>query len=308
MDNLTTTLAKMQDKRLRACMLADSFGRLGMDRQAAAVRECGTFLGFQPTKGGLKVVEANFCRERLCPLCSWRRSVKIYAATSAILDHIDKIRPGEVKYLFLTLTVRNVQLDRLGEQLDHMADGFKRMTNNRAWKRRVLGTMRTLEITINPDTGDAHPHYHLILAVRKEYATKADATYWDVQAWRTLWAQSCRLDYMPSVHIQRVRGRRKGIAEVSKYCAKDADYLVTAWSSRVDAERETDRRVAALSQYLKGRRLVGYSGILREAQQALRLDPEDGPLTDTTIRGDVAGAVIRYRWRAGAGAYERWEG
>lgn len=308
MNDITTILGKMQDKRLRANMLADSFSRLGMSRQAEAVRQCGTFLGIQPSEGGARIVEANFCRERLCPMCSWRRSVKIFGATSAILDYIDKEQGGAVKYLFLTLTVRNVPLERLGEQLDAMASGVKRMTNNRAWTRRVLGSMRTLEITINPDTGEAHPHYHFILAVRREYATRDDRTYWDVEAWTALWAQSCRLDYTPSVHIQRVRGRRKGIAEVSKYCAKDADYLVTAWQNRADAEAETDRRVNALSLYLKGRRLVAYSGILRQAQKALRLDPEDGPLTDCTIRGDVAGAIIRYRWRAGASVYQRWEG
>lgn len=70
-----------------------------------------------------------------------------------------------------------------------------------------------------------------------------------------------------------------------------------------EAEALTDWLVSNLSTQLHGRRLVSYTGILREAQRALKLsDPEDGPLTDT-IRGDIAQAIKRYHWSAGLGRY-----
>lgn len=307
MTNDTMNLARLQDKKNRGYMLASSFLRLGWKDKALLLMECGTYLAFaDTTEGRTAIVEANFCKQRLCPACNWRRSLKIYGNTSRILDHLDETKGKEIKYLFLTLTVRNVPLDRLGDQIDAMADGFKRMTNNRAWTRRVLGCMRTLEVTINHETMEAHPHYHLILAVRREYATRGDATYWDHAHWVAAWQKACRLDYTPNVSIERVRGRRSGVAEVSKYMAKDTDYIVSAWEAQLgteEAEAATDYIVRHLQQQMRGRRLIAYTGILRDAQRALRIsDPERGDLTDD-IRGDIVSAIRHYHWHAGLGAY-----
>lgn len=307
MTNDTMNLARLQEKKNRGLVLCSSYQRLGWDDRALLVLQCGTYIGFAETSEGRTcIVEANFCKDRLCPACNWRRSLKIYGNTSRILDRLDEKYGKAIKYLFLTLTVRNVPLPRLGEQITAMSDGFKRMTNNRAWKRRVLGCMRTLEITINHETMEAHPHYHLILAVRREYATKGDGTYWNHDQWTEAWRKASRLDYTPNVSIERVKGRRSGVAEVSKYMAKDADYLVTAWENHLgteEAEAATDYIVSNLATHMRGRRLISYTGILREAQQELRInDPEAGDLTDN-IRGDIVGAIRQYHWHAGLGAY-----
>ena len=301
MSDYSTITAAMQDKRIRADILALVYRDLGHDARADAVAQCGTYLGlYQPPEGGgCRIVEANFCRDRLCPCCNWRRSVRIYAATSRILDWIDATYPRRYKYLFLTLTVRNVRGEQLSAMLDQMAAGIKRLTNNRAWTRRVHGMMRTTEVTINHEDQTYHPHYHLILCVDRTYATRGDATYWDQAEWTRQWAQACRLDYTPMVWIERVKGRRSGIAEVSKYMAKDTDYI------RPDDMPETTRVVSDLMQHLAGRRLVSYTGVLREAQRALRVqDPETADLTDAAdIRGDISAAIKRYHWSAGCGCY-----
>lgn len=303
----STDLQKLQEKKNRGLCLVDSFLRLGWDDRARLLLDCGTYLGFaDTTEGRTAIVEANFCKQRLCPSCNWRRSLKIFGNTSRILDYLDTTQKGRIKYLFLTLTVKNCPLPMLGAQIDAMAAGFKRLTNNRAWKRRVLGCMRTLEVTINHETMTAHPHYHLILAVAREYATKADATYWDHSQWLAAWQKAARLDYTPNVSIERVRGRRSGVAEVSKYMAKDTDYIVSAWEGQMgteEADAATDYIVRNLHEQMRGRRLISYTGILREAQQALRIkDPEDGDLTDD-IRGDIVGAIRHYHWHAGLGCY-----
>lgn len=305
MKDISITLGKLQEKKNRGLMLAASFDRLGYEDRARLVLECGTYLGIVDDGEGAKIVEANFCKQRLCPACSWRRSLRIYSTTSQILDYIDAHE--KVKYLFLTLTIRNIPLYDLGKALDDMAAAFKRLTNNKAWLRRVKGCMRTLEITINHDTMQAHPHYHLILAVDRSYATKADSTYWTHEDWQAAWAKAARLDYTPQVSIERIKGgREKGIAEVSKYMAKDADYLIDSMQAQMgteEAEAATDYIVGQLMHQLHGRRLISYTGILRKAQQALRLsNPEEGPLTDT-VRGDVAQAIKRYHWNAGLGRY-----
>lgn len=297
MKDYITALKKLQDKKNRGYLLAASYERLGDKDRAQLVADCGTYIGIQDTGEGAAIVEANFCKQRLCPACSWRRSIKIYGATSRILDHIDATEGKAVKYLFLTLTIRNVPLERLSETIDHMADAYHRMTCNKAWQRRVLGAMRTLEVTINPQTHEAHPHYHLILAVPRSYATKGDKLYWTHADWQAQWQQAARLDYAPQVSIERVRGRKAGVAEVSKYMAKDTDYLIDG------DEQLTDYLVEQLTAQLRGRRLISYTGLLRKAQQALRIkDPETGPLVDD-LRGDITSAIKHYHWSAGLGRY-----
>lgn len=306
MSHISTSLQKLQEKKNRGLLLAAAFDRIGEHDRALLVLQCGTYLGIvEDGEGAAHIVEANFCKQRLCPACNWRRSLKIYGATSQILDYLDEQQGKKIKYLFLTLTVKNVPLPALGAQIDAMADGFRRLTNNRAWQNRVLGCMRTLEVTINHETMEAHPHYHLILAVNRSYATRGDKTYWDHAAWVDAWQRAARLDYTPNVSIERVRGRRSGIAEVSKYMAKDTDYLIDSMAAQMgseEAEAATDYIVRHLLDQMHGRRLVSYTGLLAKARQALRLDPEDGPLTDE-LRGDVAAAIRHYHWSAGLGVY-----
>lgn len=311
MTQYTTILEQLQEKKNRGYALAASYARLDMLRLADLVLNCGTHLGFAEDSEGVKLVEANFCKGRLCPACAWRRSLKIYATTSQILDYIDHTQPGKVKYLFLTLTVRNVPLERLGQAITDMAEAYNRLKANRAWKRRVLGAMRTLEVTINKETREAHPHYHLILAVDRQYATRNDKTYWTHEDWLHAWQQAARLEYRPVVSIEKVKGRKSGIAEVSKYMAKDTDYLIDATAvgcGTEEAEAWTDYLVRQLHEQLKGRRLISYTGILRDAQRALRIaNPEEGPLTDT-LRGDISSAVKHYHWNAGLGSYQPGRG
>lgn len=306
-DNTTGgILQALEYHKNKGLILAASYQRLGQPDRAQLVLDCGTYVGIAEIEGRAKIVEANFCKQRLCPACAWRRSLKIYGATSQILNYLDATKGKEIKYLFLTLTVKNVRLPDLGQAIDDMATAFNRLRNNKAWKRRVLGAMRTLEVTINHDTNMAHPHYHLILAVRRSYATKGDDTYWTHEDWQRAWQTAARLDYTPQVSIERVKGREAGTAEMAKYLAKAEDYLVDATEAQMgteEAEALTDWLVSNLSTQLHGRRLVSYTGILREAQRALKLsDPEDGPLTDT-IRGDIAQAIKRYHWSAGLGRY-----
>lgn len=306
-DNTTGgILQALEYHKNKGLILAASYQRLGQPDRAQLVLDCGTYVGIAEIEGRAKIVEANFCKQRLCPACAWRRSLKIYGATSQILNYLDATKGKEIKYLFLTLTVKNVRLPDLGQAIDDMATAFNRLRNNKAWKRRVLGAMRTLEVTINHDTNMAHPHYHLILAVRRSYATKGDDTYWTHEDWQRAWQTAARLDYTPQVSIERVKGREAGTAEMAKYLAKAEDYLVDATETQMgteEAEALTDWLVSNLSTQLHGRRLVSYTGILREAQRALKLsDPEDSPLTDT-IRGDIAQAIKRYHWSAGLGRY-----
>lgn len=293
--DISTKLERLQAKKIRSELLVESLKRLKRLDAAAAVQDCGTYIGFG--EGG-KILEANFCKHRLCPMCGYRRSLKIYANSSKILDKAEQMFGGQ-KYLFLTLTVRSCPIRELGQTLDDMAAGFKRLINNRAWKSRVNGCMRTLEITIDEAGENAHPHYHLILAVDQSYGRADDIRYWTTAQWGAAWAKAGRLGYNPVVWIERIKGgREKGLAETAKYLCKDTDYLIPGDEAR------TDRIVDALCDELKGRRLIAYTGYLRKAQSALKIDPEGGDLTDSdTIRADIDQVVRRCYWSAGLRKY-----
>ena len=297
----TTKISKLQVKKVLGLKLAEAFRRLGELDRAIRVEQCGTYLEFSQVQDGESMLTAaNFCRERLCPTCSWRRSVRIFSNTSRILDCVEEI-DKDCKFLFLTLTIKNCAADELAATLDGMSAAFHRLKNNRAWKSRVKGCIRTLEVTINHEDGTFHPHYHLILAVSKSYADKDSKIYWTQEQWAEAWRKSARLDYVPHVWIETVKGRRQGIEEVSKYMAKDSDYILP------DNPEETDRVVSILMRDMMGRRLIGYSGVFLAAQRALKLEsPEDGPLTDK-LRGDIVVAVKKYHWNSGLCRYVQGE-
>ena len=53
-----------------------------------------------------KLQAAEFCRDRLCPMCSWRKSLVTFSQLSDIMLRIDATTDGLVP-IFLTLTMRN---------------------------------------------------------------------------------------------------------------------------------------------------------------------------------------------------------
>ena len=76
-------------------------------------RMCATVLQFKKdTEQKRKLHQAYFCQLRLCPVCNWRRSLKIFSQVSKIIQAIEQDR--EHAYIFLTLTQKNVS----GEELE----------------------------------------------------------------------------------------------------------------------------------------------------------------------------------------------
>ena len=95
-----------QEKKSKSLLVSESYKRLGYDKRSSKIHECGSFLEFkQFADNSLKLHLANFCKARLCPMCAWRRSLKIYGQLSQIIEQITKM--GKYRFLFLTLTVEN---------------------------------------------------------------------------------------------------------------------------------------------------------------------------------------------------------
>ena len=50
-----------------------------------------------------RLVAAQFCRDRLCPMCAWRKSLVMFSQISQIMDWVAERE--ETVPIFLTLTV-----------------------------------------------------------------------------------------------------------------------------------------------------------------------------------------------------------
>ena len=149
-----------------------SFLRLGLDKRAERCADCGTLLEFTPvmaaggespqglppagsdtqrTKWHLR--KANFCRDRLCPMCSWRRSYKIFGQVSQIMELIGH----DYDFLFLTLTVPNVTASELHSKLDELNEGWHKFIKYKRIKSVLKGFFKALEITYNKVSDRSSP-------------------------------------------------------------------------------------------------------------------------------------------------------
>jgi len=322
-----------RQKKIASLRLSEIYERLGREYEGkrARVSVCADYLDFKRGADGvLHLHRAGFCHVRLCPMCSMRRSRKVFGQVSRIMDHMDS--HGEYKYIFLTLTVRNMPGEGLNKAFDMIFDGLHEFCRNkRVFGKAVAGWFRALEVTHNWETNEYHPHVHMILAVRPGYLTRKE-NYVCQKCWRRLWAKSIGVAYDPWVDVRIVRqNARKGdevyikkssaVAEVAKYTVKETDFL-KVWQKdenghkvylapRTAQEREAVAgRIAEAVCFLDGalarRRLVAFGGEMGDAHRQLSLDdPIDGDLKDThgDVRGDVAGVIERYRWCAGVGNY-----
>ena len=91
-----------------------------------ALERCCSWLLFRRYVEGsvLKLHKADFCRHRLCPVCNWRKSLKLFSQMKDVSARLLQDFPG-ARYLFLTLTVKNCSGAELAQTIDKMNFGFQ---------------------------------------------------------------------------------------------------------------------------------------------------------------------------------------
>lgn len=298
-------------KKTKTLELAEVYKRLYLENKAYRVKNCGTYLEFKRFKKNneFKLYTANFCKQRLCPMCSWRKSKKIFGQVSKIMDKVTKEKTH--RFIFLTLTQKNVEGKKLNDELDIIFQAWKTLTKRKQFKNSVVGWFRALEITHNVDVQSEnydtyHPHFHVILMVEQSYFTDKDK-YISKKAMVQLWRSALKIDYDPNVFVETVKNKKgKGIAgvvaEVAKYTVKEDDFIIT------DNEDLTDHSVAILDQAMTNRRLIAFGGKMKEVHKELNLDDaETGDLVNTDqdqIENEELDYVIeKYRWDVGYKQY-----
>jgi len=270
-----------REKRLRSEFLAECLRRLGMIERAFNVARCATRLEFAvcPNDGYKKLTKANFCRDRLCPMCNWRRSRKMQAQIFQVLNAA--VERQKMRFVMLKIDVANVPGDKLGEAIDEIFSGFKRLFELKCVDDYVIGFVRNLEVTYNETMDTYHPHSHILMAMKPSYFSQG---YMDQDEWTSLWQQSARLIYKPIIYVQEIVPRaQKGneeqtlvgaAMEVGKYAVKDSDYI------HYGNEALTDKVVPVFASALYGRRLIAYGKLFRQLKKELKLQDVESDKAD----------------------------
>ena len=298
--------------------LSEAYQKLGYDKKSLRVFNCGSFLAFSHEihDGGVletdgKLYQANFCKDRLCPTCTWRRSLKIFGQISQIME----ILKNEYVYLFLTLTIPNCKPGELQKCMRQMYQARTRLFRRKETKC-VHGVISVAEITYNSKSDTMHPHLHNILAVKKSYFSKG---YLSNKDWQRLWYEAFYKDILPVsrlvsdpgcmpgllvVDIRRCKAKdvddteilSSAVAEVAKYSVKPGDYIF--------GDKELTAHVVNYLLQLHGCRMLSFSGVFREAYQSLDLEDAEDDDADLihineTFNKAVAHLITQFRWRAG---------
>jgi len=272
-------------------------------RKSERLSDCAGWLVFKKfDNGDKKLDKADFCRIRLCPICSWRRSLKIFGQMHKIMSAMKT--EGQYSFIFLTLTVANCKKDQLNSQLDAMMSGWKNLIKYKAIKTVVKGWYRGLEVTHNTDIGSKsydtyHPHFHAVFAVPTWYFTHK--SYLSKDEWADYWKKAMGLEYEPVVDVRKVKGDTVGaVLEATRYTVKTEDYIIADdWDLSVDAVRVLDKA-------LHKRRLVAFGGIMKDLHKSLNLDDAiDGDLLhiqDENLSEDNY-RLVRYVFSIGYNQY-----
>ena len=245
------------------------------------INDCGSFLEFLADceMENKKLNKGSFCKNRFCPMCSWRIACKDSLEISILMEHLRKEEDKE--FIFLTLTTPNVKAEDLEQEIKRYNKAFKKLMERKEVKAIVKGYIRKLEVTyqkeqyitkelwkrkkkyyenkglsigdIEPNYDTYNPHFHVVIAVNKSYF-KEKGKYLSQERWLNLWREATGNDNITQVDVRKATSSdHKEVYELAKYSAKDSDYLV-------------NRKVfEVFYKALKGKRLIVFGGLFKEA-------------------------------------------
>lgn len=262
---------KWRERKLQNIKLADSFNKLDYKSNLVQnVSECAEIITFlQSPDGSLKLNQTWFCKNKLCPICNWRRAMKYSYQSSLILEEAVKREP-KGKFLFLTLTIENIAGNELNSALSKLTKAFDRLFKRAKVQKNLIGFIRATEVTVEEKReGFYHPHLHVLLMIKSSYFNKND--YISQSEWTELWRNSLKADYTPIVNIKSVKnkdtnvfdkdGLKKAILETVKYPVKPINF-----------DDDNLKVIDDLYNGLYKKRQLAYGGLFKKIKSELNFD------------------------------------
>lgn len=251
-------MEKYTEKKQRNQVFQKFIKRHIGENQMDLVEDCNTFLSFvaDKTLEKQKLYKANSCKNRFCPVCAWRKARKDALGLSLMMQYIKQQEKKE--FIFLTLTTPNVMSDELENEIKRYNNSFRKLIKRKKVGSVIKGYVRKLEITYNKKRDDYNPHFHVLIAVNKSYFT--DKRYYiSQQEWLVLWRDVTGISEITQVQVQKIRqNNNKELYEMAKYSGKDSDYLIN------------QKVFDAFYKSLKGKQVLVYSGLFKEAKKKLK--------------------------------------
>lgn len=238
-------------------------------KKSERVSECANVLTFKKTKDNrLALDQAWFCKSRLCPVCNWRRSIIHSYNITKIIDECNKRHPNG-RWLFVTLTEKNVSSAiELSDSITKMTKSYSLLLRRKKLAKNLLGSMRAVEVTYNKDTDTYNQHLHALFFVKSTYFARKNE-YISQDEYTKMWQKIMKLDYKPVVNVKAAKGNMA--YEMGKYPVKSTDFL-----NKNLADEERQKVLDTLEKALHRKRLIGYTGLLKEVHKELNLsDAED---------------------------------
>lgn len=264
---------------------------LGEEKKARAAEACGSWVEIAQKEGRERIVRANFCRERVCQICAWRRSMKFIAQMLPTLKEVEK----KHKFIFVTLTIKNVKGEHAPEAITTLLDAWNKLYKRRAYARAWRGFIRSVEITYNVEDKEFHPHIHALVAVKKTYGMKKDPEYISFEQLLQDWKEAAGLDYRPDVYISVVRSY-----EVDKNAARPNEATNRAaietmkYAFKVKYDTIGPETVRVFLDALKNRRLISFGGVIAKKRAEIKELQEERFRAECENNAELATVLYKF--------------
>ena len=237
-------------------IIAKYYTELGVTKLADRIDRCANTIGtvLQSNPAGevrLKIRQVFLCHVRHCMVCQKARTMAWYRRFLIGLPKLFEAYPN-ARYILLTLTVKNCPVNCLGETLKLMSAAFKKLMARKNVSRVLLGYVRAMEVT-KSEIGEAHPHFHVLLALKPSYF---GGTHYIAQdQWATMWQESLGVDYKPVIHVAKLK-LKESMVKTQVDVAKEA--MGELYDQLAVKEQEVKTAVRETVKYqVKGSDLVG---------------------------------------------------
>lgn len=252
---------------------------------ADRMTSCGEHLQFAWVKGKARLADAKFCGARHCPLCQYRKSQKWMGRVAKAL-HLMGDDNKKVRFLSMTLTIKNCNVSELKETIKHLNTSFAKLVRGKEFPAK--GWIKSIEVTRGKD-GSAHPHIHSILAVPADYFKKDNPNYLTYQKLVNLWRKVAKLNYDPvGINIQAIKGDLQGDIQSIQAAVIE---VVKSFTYSIKPEKmvECAEWFLEMSKQVSGTRSIAIGGMLKEYLQES---------DDLSVEEDIGDGIKKETYRA----------
>lgn len=278
---------KWVDYKIQAKKIALALGVFGeYFERASKLRACGKRLIFGLYQSGnRKILTANFCRDPLCPTCSWRRSIK---NTKKLEEYVDILKSQG--YNFFLQLVPTIKSDHdIKGTMTKLKKAWAKLVQRKLYKKYFDGYYSQVEYTYSAEHG-WHVHAHILVAVKKDlnFPLPAEEFAKMQNDFSELWLKITGDSFIFGVRSV------KNLHEFCKYITK-----MESFKGADDMSKIVD-----LADEIKSRRLISKGGCFKkitisEVEGEFEIEQEEGDLLDPLV------AIEIYTWNNKGNFYDK---